>query len=133
MTRTEDSDTKPLRLPTTDPAKRRRRRAVRGQGAPGDPAAEWSEPWLGTRTYRFATVEGALLAVTCVVALSMATEVWPAVELDRRRLRLRWPGTVELTPRQRRVWADLEGWVRELGGREVSAPEPEGTGASAGT
>lgn len=123
MTRTE-KDTEPL--PATDPAERRPECGLPRPQASGDSAKDGSEPWLGGRTYRFASVEGSLLAVTCVVSLAMATEVWPVVELDRRHLRLRWPERVEPTPHQSRVWAELEGWVRHLGGLEVAVPESEG-------
>ena len=73
-------------------------------------------------SYEFVTPEAALMLVACAMALETVTGVWPSVEIQCRRVRLRLAvsegaaGAVE-----RRVWRELVAWARKLGGELVAA------------
>lgn len=110
----------PLNAPGTDAGRTPEREPRAGRPPAPSPVPRESRGPLTLR-YEFPSPEATLLACTCTVALAMATGVWPRVEMQRTRLRLAFPAGHQLSPRQRAVWADLQGWARRLGGR----PAPE--------
>ena len=76
-----------------------------------------------TRTFEFATPEAALLYTACAVALAITSGVWPVLELDRRRARLRLGTGLAPTPLERAAWEELCAWARRLGGNEGRGPD----------
>lgn len=81
-----------------------------------------SKRWQAERSYEFATPESALMLVACTAAVGTVTGVWPLVELQCRRVRLRLTaaGGTSTAPEQR-AWRELEAWARKLGGELVAA------------
>lgn len=57
--------------------------------------------------------------VTCVVAVSAATDVWPRVELSGRRVGLRMGGPGKPDGQERAAWRELLAWAQRLAGREL--------------
>lgn len=131
MRKTDDKDPDtepivPLNTTGTDAGRTPERESRTGSPPASTLAPEQSRGQLSLR-YEFPSPEATLLACTCTVALSMATGVWPRVEMQRTRLHLSFPAGFQLSPRQRMVWADLPGWARRLGGRPVA---DDGTGVN---
>jgi hypothetical protein len=120
MARSEDEDTKPLRPPETSTSPGESPRDDPEGGAheshePSRPVERWH-----LRTFEFASPEAALLFAACTVAVGVTADVWPVLELSRRRARLRLRTGLEATPLERAVWAELMEWARRLGARDVT-------------
>ena len=72
------------------------------------------------RRFQFVSSEAAALYAVYSVAVAMATDVWPVLELHRRRLKLRLRTGLEATPLERAAWTEWVEWARRLGARDVT-------------